>query len=268
MTKLVQWKPQTTYKANLQRVGTIIPETITLMGLLARSYDWGEVKELALKHNLLKKKSSFTINSVLVTFKQRFLSNDSDLPGARDVAKILSKQLPMSTKTQVLLPYVCESDRLISELILRLVLPNLRKGDTKLYQDNIVGFLDEEGKTHGELRRWSDYLRKRWARGFIALLRDFGFMEAMPSNKLLYPTLRVEAFMFFLLGMVERGLSIRRALNDNLWNYYAIGAEEKEELLKEAQIKGWIHFLKAGEIVEISLEFSTLGVWLDALGQG
>jgi hypothetical protein len=267
LTKLALGESETTYKANLQRVGTVIPETITLMGLLAHSHNWSEVKELALKNNLLKKRSSYTINSILSTFKQRFLANDSDLPDALDVAKVLSKELPLSAKAQVLLPYVCKADKLISDLILHLVLPNLEKTNAELFQDDVVSFLDEEGKEHTELRRWSDYLRKRWARGFLALLRDFGFMEAVPSNRLVRPVVRVEVFTFFLLGMVERGLNIRRALDNDLWNYYAIDAKEKEELLKEAQIKGWVHFLKAGEIVEISLKYSTLGAWLDALGQ-
>ena len=59
------------YKANLQRVGAAISETIVLLGEYARHGDWNWVRTAALQDNLLQKGSSETVIGILKAVKRR-----------------------------------------------------------------------------------------------------------------------------------------------------------------------------------------------------
>jgi hypothetical protein len=255
------------YAANLQRVGTAISETMAILREYTKSKDWNFVRNLVLRENLLRKRSSGTIEEVFQAVKSRFSTAEQFLPPLDDVANYLAKDIPLASKAQVLYIYHCYYDDLVRELVLRLVSPKLRSdAQPELTSKEVARFISEEAKIHLELRRWSDYLRKRWSRGFLALLRDYGFMEESPSSRLVKTPLRVEAFTFFLLGFLERGFTHGKALRSEIWALYILDEKNLEALLTKSQVSGWLHYLRAGDVVELSPTYKSLGEWLDALG--
>jgi hypothetical protein len=255
------------YAANLQRVGTAISETIAILREYSKSKDWNFVKNLVLRENVLKKRSSSTIEEVYQAVKSRFSTAEQFLPPLDDVANYVTKDIPLASKTQVLYIYHCYYDDLVRELMLRLVSPKLRSAvQSELTSKEVVRFINEEAKIHSELRRWSDYLRKRWSRGFLALLRDYGFMEESPSTRLVRTPLRVEAFTFFLLNLLDRGFTHTQALRSETWTLYILDDKNLEALLTKSQASGWLHYLRADDVMELSPTFKSLEEWLDALG--
>jgi len=75
--------------------------------------------------------------------------------------------------------------------------------------------------------------------------------------------LRTETFTFFLLGLLDRKLSPLEALSNDLWKLYFMKDFEIEQLLIDAQAKGWFFFSRAGDIVELKPRYSSLERWLD-----
>lgn len=255
------------YRANLQRVGSLVPETIILLQEYARVKDWGKVRHLAIQENILGKRSPHTVDFILREVKRRMFQHEAELPRAELVAELISKDTPLATKSQILLIYLCKSDALVEQLILRLVKPRLAfRSQQQLSSKDVYDFLMEERKDHPELSRWSEYLRRRWSRGFLALLRDFGFMESAPSRNLTKPTVRVDTFAFFLLHLLKKKLPASNILGNWVWDMFLLSEEEKEGLLAETQKRGWVSFLKAGEVVELSFRYRSLEEWLDELG--
>ncbi|MBE0448578.1 MAG: DUF1819 family protein [Actinobacteria bacterium] len=253
------------YKANLHRVGAVVPESITLLEEYNDVQDWSKVKEAAKKGNLLGKASYYRIQAVLGMFKQRFVDEHKPLPTMKSIAKFITSSVSDSAKTQIMVPYFFSADALGQKIFLELVKSRYSSGtQPRLSADEVETFIINEQKEHPELERWSDYLKKRWSSGFLSVLRDFGFMKAAPSEALVKPSLRVETFGFFLFGLLDAGKTITEIQSDILWDYYLLSDREKEDLFFECQSRGWIFYAKAADIVELKPRYPSLEEWLDA----
>jgi len=257
-------KSRVIYKADLQRVGSLLNESLKVLTEYAKLKDWKKTKEIILSKNLLNKRSTQTLQGILAAIRKRFLSEYDFLPNPHLLARVVSEALPRSVKIQILYPYICESDPLIKALILNVVAKKMETvPSSTLTKLDILEFLESEQEKHPELKKWSDYLKKRWTRGFLAFLRDLNMMEKAPSYKLLKPLLRTEAFTFFMMGLLDRKLSPIEALRNDLWKLYFLKDFEIEQLLIDAQARGWFYFFKAGDIIELKPRYPSLERWLD-----
>ena len=256
------------YRTGLEAVGAVVPETIVILSEYARVKDWDQVKRAVVRENLLMKRSSKRVRKILKAVKERFLSNPSTLPSVEQLARIVATDIPLAAKAQMLYPYHCRSDSLVEQSILRLVSPRLASdSEQEMTTRDVYDFLVAERRDHPELRQWSAYLRRRWSEGFLSLLRDYGLMEPAPSRRLIKPSIRIEAYAFFLLNLLWRGTTARSALNDDLWRLFMLTKGDQENLLVKAQAAGWLHYLRAGKIIELSPTHKSLEEWLDELGR-
>jgi hypothetical protein len=246
----------------------VISESIVLLSEYSRLGDWEEVSHMAFQRNLLRKRSSHTIQGIVRAARKRFLQDHGPLPSAELLSRMVSASVSERAKAQALFTYLCASDRLVEQAVQLLVRPRLEASSScHLTVADVVEFIDKERGSHPELGGWSEYLKRRWARGFLALLRDFDLMEPAPSKRLTTPLLRVEAFTFLLLGLLESGLPPAEALKHPTWNLFLLDEHERERLLAEAQARGWIYYSRAGEILELKPRYPSLEEWLcDGLG--
>ncbi|GAG52152.1 unnamed protein product, partial [marine sediment metagenome] len=127
---------------------------------------------------------------------------------------------------------------------------------------DVMTFLSQEAAMHPELKSWSETLRQRWAGSFTSLLRAMGIVERLPGRRLQAPVMRVEAFTFLLLGLLEGGLSPGEALAHTLWDWYLLSEPSKEALLAEAQGRGWVYYSRAADIVELQPRYASLEGWI------
>lgn len=263
MKEKMKSSKQVVYKADLQRVGSLVDESLTSLSEYARIGSWKETEKLIRQRNLLSKRSSTTLQGILAAIRRRFLSNHEFLPNGYLLAKFVAKDIPKIAKIQALYPYICESDQLVKTLILNVVARKIKTFNSTLTKPDILSFIENEQKHHVELRKWSDYLKKRWIRGFLAFLRDFGIMEKAPSNKLIKPLLRVETFTFFILGLLQKNLTPHEALHNTIWRLYFMEDLDVEQLLINAQARGWFYYSKAGDIIEVKPRCKSLEGWLN-----
>ncbi|MEM3572816.1 MAG: DUF1819 family protein [Nitrososphaeria archaeon] len=257
-------KPTTVYKADLQRVGSIIDETLTVLSEYNKVKDWQQVKNRVISQNMVNKQSSQTIMGILAAIHKRFFQNYEFLPSVEFLAKAVVKKFSKAIKTQLLYPYICESDFLVKNILLNLVANKIHHSQMFLTKDEVLEFLEKEQNSHPELRKWSEYLKKRWTRGFLAFLRDFNIMEKAPSNKLIKPSLRIETFAFFMLGLLDKNFSVKEILKNEIWHLYFLTNTEIEQFIVEMHARGWVHYSKAGEIIELMPKFD-LERWLSGL---
>ena len=256
------------YTASLQRVGAIYEESLILLSEYARDGDWKAVKEKVFQENLLKKGSSRWMENILRAVKRRFFADRPPLPSGRQISKFVENELPKSSKIQALYLYVCHSDPLVDRAITGLVGPLLMKyGVGRLTKQMFLSFMDEEAKSHPELKSWSSVVYTTWHRKFFAFLRHSGIMEKAPSIEIKKPMVRLEPFTFFLYGLLDRGISGLEAVRNPLWQRYVMSEEDVERALSSAQQRGWIEYRRLGSIVELTTRFRSLEGWLDgALG--
>lgn len=251
------------FKANLQRVGTIIPETLVLLEELNRNKNWNKVKQKALSENILSKKSSTTITGILRSVRNRYF-DVPELPPLAHLSMFVSSNISEKTKIQALFPYTCKTDPLIECYIRELVKSTINSlTGRELLKDELLAFLENKSKTHLELRSWSEKLKKRWVRGLLALLRDYEFMEPAPHFTLNKPFLITETFAFFLLNMLFDGNSGIAVINHDIWDLYLMSENDIERNLIETQKKGWINYQKAADMTKISANFNSMEAWIN-----
>ena len=256
------------YKANLQRVGAAIPETIVLLREYARHGDWNLVRTAALQDNLLQKGSSETVIGILKAVKRRAFLDTDALPSADTLALAIIADIPDAARSQLVYAYICASDALVTHTVVGLVWPLVATAfEPRLTAKDVVTFLSQKATMHPELRSWSETLRQRWAGSFTSLLRAMGIVERLPGSRLQAPVMRVEAFTFLLLGLLESGLSPGEALAHTLWDWYLLSEPGKETLLAESQGRGWVYYSRAADIVELQPRYASVEEWIhDGLG--
>jgi hypothetical protein len=250
------------YKADLQRVGSLINESLITLAEFDKLKNWEKTKETVISRNLLVKRSSQTSQGILAAIQKRFLMNHEFLPKAEFLAKAVSKDISKTIKVQLLYPYVCLSDYLIYKLLLEVVAERIDQQSAVFTKADVLDFLKNEQKVHPELKNWSEYLKGRWTRGFLAFLRDFDIMEKAPSNRLLKPILRLESFTFFMLGLLEKKLNFSDVFRSEIWDLFFIKSSELENFLIDAQAKGLIYYSRAGDIIELKPKYQ-MERWLD-----
>lgn len=253
------------YKANLQRCGALITETLTLIEEYDKINNWEDLKQKVITKNILNKKSSTTINGILQCIKKRYKDIDG-LPNLKELSHFISSDIPEKSKIQVLFPYMCKTDPLIEQYIIKMIFPHFELlNRPKIKKETFLEFLTEEMKTHPELEKWSDYLQKRWIRGLISVLRNFNLMSTAPNFELTKPNLRIETFTFFCLWLLFSGKSGIELIQNGIYQYFLLSNSEIEILLEESQRKGWLSYTHSGDIISITTEFESLEDWIDVL---
>lgn len=249
------------YRPHLQRGGTGLTEMRCLLEAFADHGDYNRLRHQALRENLLGKATEHMVNDALKAFRRRFLQAEG-LPPALVVARTMHAPMPEAAKTQILLPYFVHTDPLVVECYRALVLARLKAPEAALTRDEVIEYLLELGQRHPELLRWSAYLRLRWARGFLALLRQFGLMERHPRTSLRRLYLLPESFAFFWLSLCQKDGSFWEAERDKIWPLLQADDRQKEELLFQGQLRGWWHYQRAGEIVSFTPRYASVEEWL------
>ena len=253
------------YKANLQRVGAAIPETVILLSEYAHYGDWNRVRTAALQDNLLQKGSSETVIGILRAVKRRVFLDTDTLPSTETLALAMIADIPDAARSQLVYAYICTSDALVAHTVVGLVrLLVATACEPCLTAKDVMIFLSQEAAMHPELRSWSETLRQRWAGSFMSLLRAVRIVERLPGNRLQAPVMRVEAFTFLLLGLLESGLSPGEALAHTLWDWYLLPEPGKEALLAESQGRGWVYYSRAADIVELQPRYASVEEWIHA----
>jgi len=254
-----------TYKANLQRTGALVDETIVLLKEYARLGEWGAVREAALHANLLGKGATKTVSELLFVVQRRLLTARPGLPSIDHLASAIAGEWPETAKVQVLLPYTCAEDALVDAAIRKLVTARLNSnGSPELTPSLFAAFLSEEEERHPEIAGWSETVRDRWLSSFRSLLRAYGFMEHHPSLRLMRPVVRVEAFAFHTMALKEAAIPIVELLAHPRWELYALRDRDKETLLVEGQARGWWDYARVGDVVQLATRYKTVEDWLNA----
>lgn len=256
-----EWKTRK-FGAHLQRGGTGLFEMRCLLEAFAEHGDFETLKRQTVEENILGKTSEHMLKAMLSAFRRRFLQ-PLDLPPALILARAMRSPLPEAAKTQLLFPYFVRSDPLVEICYCNLVLPRADGFHSRLEISEVMDHLGTLSVSHQELARWSDYMRLRWSRGFLALLRHFGLMERHPGTRLKRLWILPESFAFFWLWLWWQRGSFQQAEDHDLWRLLQVNEGSRDEFLGEGQSRGWWYYQRAGEIVDFHPRFDGIEEWLE-----
>ena len=256
-----------TFAANLQNVGLVPNETRVLLSAYVASRDWRDVRRQALEGNLLAKRSTITTRHIVKVVARRYLGSDGILPPGDLVARFFAnRHLPDRARVQVAYLYTVAEDELVSTMIRSVLVPRLKTEGASLHRDEVLRLLRGLESDHRELARWQPYLRKRWASGFLSLLRDGGFMAPAPSWALARPAILPHAFGFVFGWLASRNGSPKAALNHPALELWVLDTLEVRNLLGEGQDRGWWRFAFRGDLFDFQPTWRSPEELIDALG--
>ncbi|OFV66971.1 MAG: protein containing Protein of unknown function DUF1819, putative inner membrane [Candidatus Syntrophoarchaeum butanivorans] len=247
--------------SGLVREGVSIQEMFKLLQLYSELRDYTEVRKIVFRENYLGKISDSRIEDILRAFKKRFLSNFG-LPSAEVVGEIIKSDLSDAGKKQILLPYYLYSDDLLRLAYLELVVASFKlERSLTLDHTDVLDFLREIGKRHNNVRKWSKYLKGKWATRFLTFLRTFGLLEKFPDNRLKKIHVKPGTFAFFTLWLTSNGRPFQNVLSHDIWGMYLLDRSEVMELAHTASRKGWWLIEISGDIISFQPNYS-LEEWL------
>jgi hypothetical protein len=249
------------FKADLHRGSLGLTETRRLLEAFAETHDLEEVNRKATLQNLLGKTSDAHVRAMLSAFRRRFIQ-DLGLPSLDVLGLAIRSSIPEVAKNQLLLPYYLRSDLLVEFCYRDMVLSQLGQSSPRLTTQEIVNWIAAVSVNHPELKEWSDYLRIRWSRGFLALLRQFALMEQHPKKQLKRLWLLPEAFGTFWLWLWGKDKSFWVVQRNNLWQMLQLSSKLINDMLAEGELRRWWHFEKLGSIVQFESNYANVEEWL------
>jgi len=242
--------------------GISIQEMFKLLQLYSEVRDYVKLRKIVFRENYLGKNSDIRIENILRAFKKRFLMN-SELPPAEVLGRIMKSNISDVGKKQILLPYYIYSDNLLRLAYLELVVASFKlERSLTLGHADVLDFLKEVGKRYTNVKKWSKYLKRKWATRFLTFLRSFGILEKFPNNRLKKIHVRPSTFALFTLWFISNGQSFQSILSHDIWKMYLLDRDEVLELAHTASRKGWWLIEISGDIVSFQPSY-TLEEWLE-----
>ena len=258
--------PITRYVTSFKQVGAAYDETLVLLQELNRRGIWSAVTSAAYKENLLQKRDTNWIKTLLQNVKRRYLADHSPLPQGKILSKFLYAINSNQARVQALYQYICDSHPLADRLMIALVGNNVREYNAfRLTKTIFSDFFSKEAEKHPEIKKWGDYTKEIWRRHFYAFLRSSGLMEKHPSVLVRKFIIRPETFAFFLYGLIDERFSTPEIFDSHLWKRYFLTFGEIEEKLSECQVRGWLQYRGMGTISELIPKFSSLEELIGAI---
>lgn len=212
--------------------------------------------------NIFGKASRSRVEDILAIFRQRYLR---DLHVAAALSILVKARVRMEIVRPLLYYHSCQSDRLLHDVVTRMLEPKWAAGQLDIdvpEVERVLGRWVDEGLTVGQ---WSPPTLRRIAHGLLATLRDFGVLEGAARKRLTHPYLPPEAFGYIALCLQRNGRSGRALVDSPEWRLFFLGHDGVERLFVEAQQRGLVLYQAAGTVVRIDFPAHSLEEYAGAL---
>jgi hypothetical protein len=259
-----QQPEQKPYSSRIIKAGALLADTMLLLSHWDASIPPAINLERIRNQNVFGKASKSRVDDILAIFKQRYLSDSG-------VAAALAVLVQGHVRTEIVRPLLyfhsCQSDRLLHDVVIRVLEPKWTAGALEVDTPEIERVLSRwvaDGLTVGQ---WSPPTTRRIAHGLLATLRDFGVLEGAARKRLTHPYLPPEAFGYAALSLQRSGLSGRALVESPEWRLFFLSPEAVERLFVECQQRGLLHYQAAGTVVRIDFPTHSLEEYARALAE-
>ena len=121
----------------------------------------------------------------------------------RALVILVKSRFPASALDPILYFHSAQSDRLLFDVVVNVLVPQQAQGLTGIDPDNIQRTLTkwaQEGKTTSV---WSEYTICRVSQGLLATLRDFGVLQGANNKKIAPAFVPIEAFAYIVFYLKQ-----------------------------------------------------------------
>lgn len=243
------------YSSRIIKAGALLADTKTFLTFWNNSQSVTENLQRFESENLFGKGSRSRARDVLSIFSQRYLQDNAV---TRALVQLARNRLPDESLNRILYFHAAQSDRLLHDVVTRVLWDFYKEGKREIYVDAIESEIRRwvrEGKTSAP---WQSYTTLRVAQGVLATLRDFGILQGK-ANKYLAPVyLPLSAFAYIAFYLHLQQPSGEKLIKHPEWRLFWLSIEEVERLFLEAHQLRLLEYHAAGPVVRISFPAESL----------
>ena len=251
--------PPPLYTSKLIKATALLADTRLLLGAWDPAQDAAANLARLRAGNLFGKASAGRVTDVTLIFRQRYF--DDPAVGAALVA-LAAQPAADAWLTPLLYFFAAQSDRALRDLVLQVVLPRRRAGQTELPVSAFYRQLDAWRAAGLTTTAWGDATLERVGQYAAATLRDFGLLRgntrSSAPKQIAAPRLPLPAFAlvaFWLRGQTPAG---GRVLHSPEWGLFLLDTPAVERLFLDAHQRRLLDYHAAGSVVRLDFPADNL----------
>jgi hypothetical protein len=256
-----------TYTEALSRGGVLLAE----MRALLRVWRPGEATQDLIRRvrdeDVLGKSTARTVNDYVRAFSRRFLT-PTDEP-ARHLSRVADDTAPRDLFRDLLFYYIARKDDLLRDFTVLRYWPMAREGRLSLSTYDAKEFLWEAEQDGRIARPWSAAVKKDMPARLLNALADFGLLgkTRAPRHPIL-PYRPTDGAVTYLAHLLHRdGVTDASLAEHPAWALFGLAPIDVWHRLDSLAGDGWFVIQRAGQVVRITWNYSSVEEVLDALAR-
>jgi len=252
------------YTTKIIKAGALLADTKTLLAHWDLDSSVQDNLQRIQHENMFGKTSRSRVEDILRIFRQRYLTEEAV---TRALVVLVRQRFPASALDRILYFHSAQSDRLLCDTVLEILVPLKAKGIINIDADDIQRTLAKwvrEGKTTSE---WGDYTIRRVSQGLLATLRDFGVLEGAVNKRIAPALLPVHAFAYIMFFLKQHQSSGTKLINLPHWKLFFLPPEGVERFLFEAHQSNLLEYHAAGTVTRLTFPADTLEEYANVLAE-
>jgi hypothetical protein len=252
------------YTTKIIKAGALLADTKTLLAHWDLESPVQDNLQRIQHENIFGKASRSRVEDILRIFRQRYLMEEAV---TRALVVLVQRSVPASTLDRILYFHSAQSDRLLCDTVLEILVPLKFRGITDIDADDIHHSLSKwvrEGKTTSE---WGDNTTRRVSQGLLATLRDFGVLEGAHNKRIAPSLLPVSAFAFIMFFLKQHQPSGAKLIDLPEWKLFFLSPEGVERFLFEAHQSSLLEYHAAGNVTRLTFPTDTLEEYANVIAE-
>jgi hypothetical protein len=250
------------YASKIIKAGALLPDTKIMLAEWDPSSSVTENLQRFRTENVFGKASRSRVEDILPVFRQRYLT---DADTIKALVALVNSRFPAEALQRILYFHSAQSDALLHDTVLDVLLPLRTLGRSEVRVDDIQRALFrwvDEGKTVGQ---WTESTVLRIAQGLLSTLRDFGVLEGSVNKRFAPMFLPVEAFAYVAFCLKRNQASGHRLMDDAEWGLFFLSRGAVERFFLEAHQRRLLEYHAAGSVVRITFPAESLEEYVNVI---
>ena len=185
----------------------------------------------------------------------------------RALVVLVKNRFPASALDRILYFHSAQSDRLLFDVVVNVLVPQQAQGLTDIDADDIQHTLAKWVREEKTTSEWNENTTRRVSQGLLATLRDFGVLQGATNKKIDPAFVPIEAFAYIVFYLKQHQPSGAKLLVLPDWKLFFLPREGVERFLFEAHQRELLEYHVAGSVTRLTFPSETLEEYANVLAQ-
>lgn len=236
------------YSARNSSKGALIDEAGRVFAALAHGHSVEQVRDQALRGEILTQRSRNNRERIWTSIQQRYLVPAAPWLTASLAARCVDGPQNPEFVSLLYLLYALR-DSLTFEFVTNGLWGKRHLARPVITRNDVLDHLRHTASRQPQIERWTESTRIKLAGSILTALRDFGVLEGQQKKALIRPVCPLSTAEVLLRILTAEGSRGRELLQDPAWRLFLLSEPEVASTLAKLAQQGTVRFEKAGGTV-------------------